>query len=202
MNIDSGVDLTSLKVDGGMVHNELLMQFQADVLDVPVIRPTVAGRRRSARRTRPGSRSASGRRSRTCGPTGARTRSGAPDGRGRAGQGVPPLEEGRDPDSSTGSRARRTSRRRRQPPRRPRRPPERYPERSAGDGARSAQSRLAPLLAVGEVAVLLALAVPLGHGLTLGEIGLVLVLAVLLAFREVAARLPLGVGSSSRACPS
>jgi len=42
MNADSGVDLTSLKVDGGMVQNELLMQFQADVLDVPVIRPTVA----------------------------------------------------------------------------------------------------------------------------------------------------------------
>ena len=42
MNADSGVDLTSLKVDGGMVHNELLMQFQADVLGVPVIRPTVA----------------------------------------------------------------------------------------------------------------------------------------------------------------
>jgi glycerol kinase len=42
MNADSGVELTSLKVDGGMVYNELLMQFQADVLDVPVIRPTVA----------------------------------------------------------------------------------------------------------------------------------------------------------------
>ncbi len=42
MNADSGVDLTSLKVDGGMVYNELLMQFQADVLDVPVIRPMVA----------------------------------------------------------------------------------------------------------------------------------------------------------------
>jgi glycerol kinase len=42
MNADSGVELTSLKVDGGMVHNELLMQFQADVLGVPVIRPTVA----------------------------------------------------------------------------------------------------------------------------------------------------------------
>jgi glycerol kinase len=42
MNQDSGVDLTSLKVDGGMVYNELLMQFQADVLGVPVIRPTVA----------------------------------------------------------------------------------------------------------------------------------------------------------------
>ena len=42
MNADSGVNLTALKVDGGMVHNELLMQFQADLLNVPVIRPTVA----------------------------------------------------------------------------------------------------------------------------------------------------------------
>jgi glycerol kinase len=42
MNADSGVALTSLKVDGGMVVNELLMQFQADILGVPVIRPKVA----------------------------------------------------------------------------------------------------------------------------------------------------------------
>jgi glycerol kinase len=42
MEQDSGVQLTALKVDGGMVHNELLMQFQADILGVPVIRPTVA----------------------------------------------------------------------------------------------------------------------------------------------------------------
>jgi glycerol kinase len=42
MEKDSGVKLTSLKVDGGMVFNELLMQFQADILDVPVIRPKVA----------------------------------------------------------------------------------------------------------------------------------------------------------------
>ncbi len=42
MNADSGVALTALKVDGGMVFNELLMQFQADILGVPVIRPTVA----------------------------------------------------------------------------------------------------------------------------------------------------------------
>ena len=41
MKKDSGVDLNSLKVDGGMVANELLMQFQADLLDVPVIRPTI-----------------------------------------------------------------------------------------------------------------------------------------------------------------
>jgi glycerol kinase len=42
MNADSGVDLTELKVDGGMVVNETLMQFQADILGVPVVRPVVA----------------------------------------------------------------------------------------------------------------------------------------------------------------
>ncbi|GAA0482035.1 glycerol kinase GlpK [Streptomyces olivaceiscleroticus] len=39
---DSGVQITSLKVDGGMTANNLLMQHQADVLGVPVIRPVVA----------------------------------------------------------------------------------------------------------------------------------------------------------------
>jgi glycerol kinase len=42
MDADSGVKLESLKVDGGMVANDLLMQFQADLLGVPVIRPKVA----------------------------------------------------------------------------------------------------------------------------------------------------------------
>jgi glycerol kinase len=42
MNIDSGVPLKELKVDGGMVVNETLMQFQADILDVDVVRPKVA----------------------------------------------------------------------------------------------------------------------------------------------------------------
>ncbi len=42
MKADSCVYLTALKVDGGMVFNNLLMQFQADVLGVPVIRPKVA----------------------------------------------------------------------------------------------------------------------------------------------------------------
>jgi glycerol kinase len=41
MAADSGVPLKTLKVDGGMVANELLMQFQADILGVPVVRPTV-----------------------------------------------------------------------------------------------------------------------------------------------------------------
>jgi glycerol kinase len=42
MKKDSGVELQALKVDGGMVYNELLMQFQADILNVPVVRPKVA----------------------------------------------------------------------------------------------------------------------------------------------------------------
>jgi glycerol kinase len=42
MRSDSGIDLQSLRVDGGMVVNELLMQFQSDILNVPVIRPKVA----------------------------------------------------------------------------------------------------------------------------------------------------------------
>ena len=42
MERDSGVKLTALKVDGGMVYNDMLMQFQADILGVPVVRPKVA----------------------------------------------------------------------------------------------------------------------------------------------------------------
>jgi glycerol kinase len=42
MAADSGQRLTTLKADGGMTANELLMQYQADVLDVPVVRPAIA----------------------------------------------------------------------------------------------------------------------------------------------------------------
>lgn len=42
MEQDAGVKLSALKVDGGMVHNHTLMQFQADILGVPVLRPKVA----------------------------------------------------------------------------------------------------------------------------------------------------------------
>jgi len=42
MEKDSGVELTALKVDGGMVFNDTLMQFQSDILGVPVVRPKVA----------------------------------------------------------------------------------------------------------------------------------------------------------------
>jgi glycerol kinase len=42
MERDSGVKLTALKVDGGMVLNDTLMEFQADILGVPVVRPKVA----------------------------------------------------------------------------------------------------------------------------------------------------------------
>ncbi len=42
VNADSRVPLAELKVDGGMVVNDTLMQFQADILGVPVVRPVVA----------------------------------------------------------------------------------------------------------------------------------------------------------------
>jgi glycerol kinase len=42
MQQDSGVKLAQLKVDGGASVNDALMQFQADLLDVPVLRPVVA----------------------------------------------------------------------------------------------------------------------------------------------------------------
>ncbi|HFC11603.1 MAG TPA: glycerol kinase GlpK, partial [Anaerolineae bacterium] len=42
MNKDSGVELKALKVDGGMIENQLLMQFQSDILGVEVIRPKIA----------------------------------------------------------------------------------------------------------------------------------------------------------------
>ncbi|MBN2830042.1 MAG: glycerol kinase, partial [Candidatus Cloacimonetes bacterium] len=41
MEKDAGIKLASLKVDGGMTVNNLLMQFQSDVLDVKVIRPVI-----------------------------------------------------------------------------------------------------------------------------------------------------------------
>ncbi|RFA10578.1 glycerol kinase [Subtercola boreus] len=42
VNADSGVPLTELKVDGGATQNDTLLQFQADILGVPVVRPVVA----------------------------------------------------------------------------------------------------------------------------------------------------------------
>lgn len=42
VNADAGVDLTELRVDGGATANDLLLQFQADILGVPVVRPVVA----------------------------------------------------------------------------------------------------------------------------------------------------------------
>jgi glycerol kinase len=42
MNAESTVDIAMLKADGGMTASEILMQFQADVLGVPVVRPVVA----------------------------------------------------------------------------------------------------------------------------------------------------------------
>ncbi len=41
MGKDSGIPISVLRVDGGMVENELLMQFQSDMLNLPIVRPNV-----------------------------------------------------------------------------------------------------------------------------------------------------------------
>jgi glycerol kinase len=41
MEADSGIDIRELRVDGGATENDLLMQFQSDILDAPVIRPQI-----------------------------------------------------------------------------------------------------------------------------------------------------------------
>ena len=77
-NAVADVPFTELRVDGGMTANELLMQFQADVLGVPVIRPTVDRDDRARRRLRrrPGRR-ASGRTRTSCASAGPRTSAGS-----------------------------------------------------------------------------------------------------------------------------
>jgi glycerol kinase len=42
LQADAGIRLTELRVDGGATRNDLLMQFQADLLGVPILRPRVA----------------------------------------------------------------------------------------------------------------------------------------------------------------
>src|SRR5204862_4316021 len=42
METDAGIRLKELRVDGGACANNLLMQFQADLLNVPVVRPKVS----------------------------------------------------------------------------------------------------------------------------------------------------------------
>ena len=42
MNLDSKINLPELQVSGGMTNNKLLMQMQADILGVPVVKPNNA----------------------------------------------------------------------------------------------------------------------------------------------------------------
>ena len=95
MNADSGVKLKALKVDGGMVFNDMLMQFQSDMLGVPVIRPTVAETTALGAAYAAGWPSATGRPWRICAPTGARINEwDSADGGQAARRAVQGLEEG------------------------------------------------------------------------------------------------------------
>ena len=78
MVADSGVQLELLKVDGGATVNDTLMQLQADILGVPVVRPVVAGDHRARRRLRrrPRDRILEGPRP-SCARTGKRIASGS-----------------------------------------------------------------------------------------------------------------------------
>ncbi len=86
MQRDSGVRLAELRVDGGATANALLMQFQADLLGVPVVRPRVRGNDRArggvSRRAR-GRRLGEPRRDRRAVAAGARLRAGDVARRGR-----------------------------------------------------------------------------------------------------------------------
>ena len=73
----TGAPFAELRVDGGMTANELLMQFQADVLGVDVVRPVVSETTAWARPSRRDSRSASGPMRASCASAGASSGAGA-----------------------------------------------------------------------------------------------------------------------------
>jgi len=94
---DSGVSLKALKVDGGMVYNDMLMQFQADILGVPVIRPRVAETTALGRRVRSGPGDGILEQPGGLAPElGRRPHVGTPYGFQKARCAVPRLEAGRD----------------------------------------------------------------------------------------------------------
>ena len=105
MNLDAAVDLTALRVDGGMTANNLLMQFLADVLDVPVVRPIVAETPSLGRglRRRAGGRVLAGHRQ-PARQLASRGRVAAEDGARGPRQGVPEVEQGRGPHARLGRR--------------------------------------------------------------------------------------------------
>ncbi|CAH2809202.1 MAG: Glycerol kinase (EC [uncultured Caballeronia sp.] len=61
MEADSGIRIGELRVDGSAVANNLLMQFQADMLGVDVVRPQISEPLRSVRRIWPGWQSVTGK---------------------------------------------------------------------------------------------------------------------------------------------
>ena len=78
MESDSGIKLRELRTDGGMVVNDLLMQLQADALDVPVVRPKMRETTALGAPTPPASPAASTKTPTTSPPTGPSTRTWTP----------------------------------------------------------------------------------------------------------------------------
>ena len=77
MEMDSGIKLDVLRTDGGMVENDLLMQFQADILNRPSFALSSEKPRRWDRRMPPDWRSDTTRISKNSAPTGESTTHGS-----------------------------------------------------------------------------------------------------------------------------
>ena len=102
MNADSGVDADDAEGRRRHGRERTLMQFQADILGVPVIRRWSPRPPRSARPTRPAWRSASGPPRTTSARTGPRTSSGNRPWTTRTGEALPQVAQGGHEDPSTG----------------------------------------------------------------------------------------------------
>ena len=104
MEKDAGVPVNVLRTDGGMVENELLMQFQADILDRTVVRPASRRRRRSARPTPPAWPPDSTRTSKTSARAGPSSEPGSPTWTPRAARKCTSSGKRQSPGLSTGWR--------------------------------------------------------------------------------------------------
>jgi glycerol kinase len=154
MNADSGVALRELKVDGGMTANDTLMQFQADLLGVDVMRPVVAETTALGAAYAAGWQWATGRAPTTSSPTGRKQAMVADDGCGHPRAVAARMGQGRRADPRLGRRRRRAPEGQaipeafRQRPAQPRAgersitsAPSRWSRRSCASGASSSPAR-------------------------------------------------------------
>jgi len=109
MEADSGIEMRSLKVDGGAVKNNFLCQLQSDIIGSEIVRPVVDETTALGRPTRPDSRSATGAIPTSCGATGRSTRSSNPRWTGTTPIGATTAGPTPSTDRATGRKTRRSN---------------------------------------------------------------------------------------------